>query len=106
MDPLAAPGAPAAPSPASTLTPALTPAQERDIRKAADEFEAMLLNSLLAPMFDGVDGDLFGGGAGERMFRPLLVQEYAKGVAEAGGLGLSASVAREMIALQTKTAER
>ncbi len=70
--------------------------------KAAQEFEAMALGALLAPMFDTVDGahGAFGGGEGEATWRPMLTQEIAHGLAAHGGLGLAGPVYRQMLRLQ------
>lgn len=86
----------------STLLPAAKPQEPTPaIKKAADEFESMVLSQMLAPMFEALDTKgMFGGGQGEEMFRPMLIEQYAKGIAKAGGIGLSASVAREMMAMQ------
>ena len=89
----------------STLARApAAPAIDPKIKKAAGEFESMVLSQLLAPMFNSLNADgLFGGGSAERMFRPMLVDQYAKGMSKAGGLGLADAVAREMMRLQSAT---
>jgi Rod binding domain-containing protein len=52
-------------------------------------------------MFEGLPTDgLGGGGAGEAMFRPMLVQRYAEAMSKAGGIGLADNVMAEMIRLQ------
>jgi len=72
------------------------------IRQTATEFESMVIGELIAPMFEALDSEgLGGGGAGERMFRPMLVREYAKSLVAAGGIGLSDVIAQEMIRMQT-----
>lgn len=72
-----------------------------DIDKVAREFEALTLAQMLAPMFQGLRTDgPFGGGHGEEMFRSLLTDEYAKGIANAGGVGIAEAVKRELIAIQ------
>ncbi len=70
--------------------------------KAAQDFEAMALGALLAPMFDTVDSahGLLGGGEGEATWRPMLTQEMAKSVARGGGLGLAVPVYRQMLRTQ------
>jgi Rod binding domain-containing protein len=70
--------------------------------KAAQDFEAMALGQMLAPMFDTVDTahGAFGGGAGEEAFRPMLVNEMAKHVAAHGGLGLAAPTLAQMLRTQ------
>jgi len=72
------------------------------IERTAKDFEAMVVGELIAPMFEALDTEgLGGGGAGEKMFRPMLVREYAKSLAASGGIGLADDVAREMIRMQT-----
>jgi Rod binding domain-containing protein len=62
--------------------------------RAAQDFEAMALGQLLAPMFDTVDmsNSAFGGGEAEAAWRPMLVDAIGKQVATHGGLGLAAPV--------------
>ena len=76
--------------------------------KAAQDFEAMALGQLLAPMFDTVDGakGLFGGGAGESAWRPMLTQAIAKQMAAHGGLGLAVPVFHQILAMQETEAGR
>lgn len=70
-------------------------------RKVAREFEAMALAQMFQTMFSGLETDgLFGGGAGEQAFRPLLVDEYARATAKAGGVGIADSVLAEIIRMQ------
>jgi Rod binding domain-containing protein len=97
-------------------TPALSPApplaaaagkQTHDmarIAKAAEDFTAVALGALLKPMFEAADDDSnpFGGGAGEKAWRPMMVDEIAKSIARQGGFGLSAPVAQAMLQMQEK----
>ena len=72
------------------------------LRRAAEDFTAVALNEMLKPMFDtqdGTDGP-FGGGAGERAFKPMMVDEIAKQMAHGGGLGLAEPVYQQMLRLQ------
>ncbi len=73
-----------------------------DIDRVAKEFERMTLAQLLA--YTDTDNDMsdtmFGGGAGERAFKPFLWEEYAKGFTEVGGIGLANSVKAEILKLQ------
>jgi len=97
-DALSAPLLPARPPAIPTLANAPTP---EAVRVAAEEFEAMFLHEMLAPMFEPLDTEgLGGGGAGERMFRPMLVEHYAEAIAKAGGIGLADQVVRELNKLQ------
>ncbi|MGH7040518.1 MAG: rod-binding protein [Acetobacteraceae bacterium] len=84
------------------VTAAATPAHEAVLRRAARRFEAMAINELLAPMFATVDPahGLFGGGAGEAAFRPMLVNAIAQKIEAAGGLGLANSIYHALLGAQ------
>ncbi len=70
-------------------------------RAAAEEFEAFFLSQVLDSMFKGIKSDgMFGGGHGEDIYRPLLLQEYGKLRAERGGIGLADAVMRELLTTQ------
>ncbi len=89
-------GTPAGPRP--TTDPAA-------MARTAREFEAMALGALLQPMFEGLGkGGAFGGGPGEQMWRPMLVNEFARAIADGGGLGIGDAVMRQMIAMQEQRA--
>lgn len=70
--------------------------------RVAEEFERMAISQMLAFMTADVDlsEGLFGGGAGERAFRPFLNDEYARGFTQAGGIGIADAVRREILRLQ------
>ena len=93
-----APGAAPSAAPGTTLTPQ----QVAKIQRAAQDFEAMALNQLLAPMFETVDTSRgpFGGGEGEQAWKPMMVQEMSKAIARAGGLGLAKPVMEQMLRMQ------
>jgi Rod binding domain-containing protein len=76
--------------------------------KAAQDFEAMALGTMLAPMFDTVDPSkgILGGGAGEASWRPMLTQELAKSVAAHGGLGIAPPVFRQMLHMQEQAQQK
>jgi peptidoglycan hydrolase FlgJ len=72
-----------------------------EVRRAAEEFEAVFLGEMLSPMFDGLNTDgLGGGGMGEEIFRPMLVERYAESITRAGGVGIADSIVRELLRLQ------
>lgn len=72
-----------------------------EIRRVAEEFEAMALAEMLGPMFEALDTDgLGGGGFGEQMFRPMMVQQYAHNIARSGGIGLADSIIAELMRIQ------
>lgn len=70
--------------------------------KAAQDFEAMALGQLLAPMFETVktSNGPFGGGSAEETWRPMMTQELAKQIGRNGGLGLAVPVYRQMLLMQ------
>src|SRR3546814_10036258 len=48
-------------------------------RRVAEEFEALFLSEMLAPVFESTETDgLFGGGEGEKIFRSMMVQERSE----------------------------
>ena len=71
------------------------------IKKAATDFEASFVSNMLGEMFEGVDTAApFGGGQGETMFRSFLMDAFGKQIAKTGGVGVAASVQREMLKMQ------
>jgi len=71
--------------------------------RAAKSFEAQFLSQMYQCMFEGIDTDgMFGGGEGEKMFRSLMFDEYAKMTVERpGGSGLGiAEAVRKMLLKQ------
>jgi len=71
------------------------------VRAAAEEFEAVFLNNMLQNMFTGLEnGGAWGGGTGSDAWQSLLIDEYARTIADNGGIGLADSVERELLALQ------
>ncbi len=76
------------------------------MRRAAEEFESVFISEMLAPMFEGLDTDgLGGGGMGEEIFRPMLVERYAEAIARAGGVGIAESIIAEFAQMQTMPGE-
>jgi peptidoglycan hydrolase FlgJ len=74
----------------------------QEIDRTAREFEAMTIQQMLNFMMSEIDlsDTPFGGGMGERAFRPMLVEEYGKAFAENGGIGIADAVRREMLKMQ------
>lgn len=86
-------------APGAAPTP--PPAQERKLRDAAQKFEAMTISALLQPMFETVKTPgVFGGGAGEEQWKPMMVDEIGKAIAKGGGLGLADPIYRAMLQAQ------
>jgi Rod binding domain-containing protein len=74
---------------------------ESQARKAGEEFESMFLGQMLSHMFAGIEtNEMFGGGHGETMMRSMLVEEYAKEMSNAGGIGIADAVTREILKVQ------
>lgn len=83
-----------APRPATTADPAAA-------HKTGEDFEAFFLSQVFENMFAGVGTDsLFGGGNGETVYRSLLLQQYSKVAAKAGGVGIADAVQREILRAQ------
>jgi flagellar protein FlgJ len=100
----ALPALPPVPVPAAAPA-AARPTQSADpakLAKSAHDFEAMAIGQLLQPMFDTVNTGkgTFGGGPGEEAWKPMLVQEFAKQIANHGGLGLARPVYEAMLRMQ------
>ena len=82
-------------------SPAEAAVSLQSVKRAAQEFEALFISEMMAPVFDSMDtGGLFGGGQGEKIFRSMMVQEYGKAIARSGGIGIADSVQREILKMQ------
>ena len=80
-------------------------AKRGQIADVARQFETQFLDVMLQQMFQGVGegSGLFGGGPGEGMFKSFLTDAMAKQISKAGGIGVAASVTREMLKMQGLT---
>lgn len=67
------------------------------LRNAAVELEATFLAEMLKSAGLGKSPEGFGGGAGEDQFGSFLVQEQAREMARAGGIGLAESFFRALM---------
>ena len=86
----------AAPSPSAAEL-----AKRGQIEETAKKFEASFLGIMLQSMFKDVKiSEPFGGGDGEEMWKSFLSEAMAKSMTKAGGIGLAAPVAQEMLKLQ------
>ena len=78
-------------------------APKSKMRAAAEDFEAVFLNSMFQHMFAGVDGEgPLGGSGATGVWRSVLTDQYAKSIAKAGGVGIADHVYRSLIAHQEK----
>ena len=79
----------------------LTSTKQTKARAAAQDFEAVFLNSMFQHMFTGISGDgPFGGSGAVGVWRSMLTDEYAKSFAKSGGIGIADQVYRTLIARQ------
>ena len=69
-------------------------------RGAAEDFEAVFLNSMFQQMFANVGQGPFSGGPGASIWRSFLTDEYAKSFVKAGGIGIADQVQRELLGHQ------
>ncbi len=70
-------------------------------RAAAEDFEAVFLNSMFSQMFTNIDGEgPFGGSQATGVWRSFLTEEYAKSFAKKGGIGIADEVYRTLLAQQ------
>lgn len=77
---------------------ATTAAKAKD---AAQNFEAVFLNSMFQNMFTGIDGDgPFGGNGATGVWRSMLTDQYARSFAKAGGIGIAPQVYQTLLAQQ------
>ncbi len=76
-------------------------AKRAAIKKTAQDFEASFLTSAIGSMFEGVKTPApFGGGDGEEAFKSFLNEAMAKQIVAKGGVGVAASVQKEMLKMQ------
>jgi len=86
---------------AQTAQAAATLKLKGKAKAAAQQFEAMFLNSMFQQMYTGVDGDgPFGGSGALKVWRSFMTDEYAKTFAKAGGIGIAPHVYAELLKQQ------
>ena len=70
-------------------------------RKTAQEFETSFLTTMLEQMWTGIEAEApFGGGHAEKVYRSMIVSEYAKSISASGGIGMADHVYREILSAQ------
>lgn len=71
-----------------------------EIKKLANEFEAIFLQIMLKSMRDSVQkSELVDGGNGEDIFRTMLDSEYAKSMAEQRTSGIAQNIENQLLGL-------
>ena len=78
-------------SPSSAKSPPMSGESRRDpaLRSAAGKLEAGFLAEMLKAAGAGKTRESFGGGVGEDQFSSFMVEEQAKMMVAAGGIGLA-----------------
>ena len=90
---------PSAPAPGAMS--ATEAAKRTQIKHTSEKFEASFLSIMLQQMFEGTETAApFGGGPGEKMFQSFMTEAMANKMVKTGGVGISASVQREMLKMQ------
>ena len=75
------------------------------LREAAKQFETLLLDMVMKSMRDSVPGDSLLDNEGTRMFTGLLDQQFTRGIAERGGLGLADLLVKQLTQLRHPSQE-
>lgn len=71
------------------------------ITEKSKELEGVFISVMIEPMFpNGKESDLYGGGNGQGIFRSLMIQEYGKIMANAGGVGLTKGIEKQLLQQQ------
>lgn len=67
------------------------------ILKKSKELEGVFLSTMIDPMFpSGKESNLFGGGTGSDIFRSMMIQQYGQVLANAGGVGLTKGIVKQL----------
>jgi len=78
--------------------PSTMSARQIEAQRVSKQFEAVMLSQSFAGMFEGVGNlSMGGGGHAEKVWQSILVDEMAKSVAEAGGVGIADRVYKELM---------
>jgi Rod binding domain-containing protein len=85
----------------------VSPQAQAKAKAAAQDFEAVFLNSMFSQMTSGLKGEgPFGDTTGTGVWRSMLTEQYSKSFAKAGGVGISNDVYRTLILQQAGTPDR
>jgi peptidoglycan hydrolase FlgJ len=83
----------------------VSPQAQAKAKGAAQDFEAVFLNSMFSQMTSGIKGEgPFGDTPGTGVWRSMLTEQYSKSFAKAGGVGISNDVYRTLILQQANRA--
>ena len=97
--PTVLPTAPA--SPRAAVLSGAPAANQGQLRRLAQEFEAQAVSAMFQPVFGALPTDgPFGGGNAEAQWRPMLVDAIARDISRGRGLGIGDAVYRELLRAQ------
>jgi Rod binding domain-containing protein len=85
--------------------PAHSAQEQVRIAKAAQDFEAFLLNSLLRSLQQAFSGDDAGGGPGQDDYSYMGTQALASSLAAAGGIGLARLITERLAGTEGRKPE-
>ena len=82
-----------------SLSSEISPEEREQVKKLAGDFESIFLNLVFKTMRDTVpeDGGVLDSSNGEKIFRSMLDNEYAKNMAEQNSTGLGDMIARDLL---------
>lgn len=70
-------------------------------KEVARQFESIFLMQVLETMSSGVEADpMFGGGAGDKIYRSMFNEQTANAISSNGGIGVADAVYRSMLQMQ------
>jgi Rod binding domain-containing protein len=93
--------APTPGAPSTGVISAAELAKRGQIKQTSEKFEASFLSIMLQQMFEGTETSTpFGGGQGEQMFKSFMTEAIANKMVKSGGVGIAATVQREMLRMQ------
>jgi Rod binding domain-containing protein len=70
---------------------------KQKLHEEAVELESVLISNMIEPMFpDGKESGLYGGGHGSDIFRQMMIDQYARVIAQKNGLGLAENIEKNL----------
>ena len=80
----------------------LSAGQIAKVRRQAEEFEGVFLNTLTKELFSSIktDESVMGGGFGEETWRSMQSEQLAASMAQNGGLGIAEQLLPDLLAMQ------
>lgn len=79
----------------------VSPGTQAKLKSKSEDFEAVFLNTMFSEMTAGLKGEgPYGDTQGTGAWRSMLTDQYARGFARAGGIGIGNEVYRSLIIQQ------